>query len=190
VISTMVTVACDGCAVELAEPGGQVPLRFEDRGAALSAAEDAQWTRRLSGRLLCTECADRQRCQSFGHDYGGPGSWRVCACERSIPEHAGHEPWQDPATWEGCGWQWRLCGRCDHIDERHVTERPFGLPSQAEREHYAAMERGEFVEVQPGDGFLAEVAAGLVLPNHQQVNGETAMVEPNTAQDSTRGGAS
>jgi hypothetical protein len=35
-------------------------------------------------------------------------------------------------------------------------------------------------EVQPGDGFLAEVAAGLGLPNHQQVNGENAMVEPNT----------
>jgi hypothetical protein len=190
VISTMVTVACDRCAIELAEPGGAAPQPFDDRRAAMWAAEQAQWVQRLSGRLLCTACADRQQCQSFGHDYGGPGSWRVCACERSIPEHDGHEPWQDPTSWEGCGWLWRLCGRCDHINERHVAARPSGLPTVAEREYEAALDRGEFIEVQPGDGFLAEVAAGLGLPNHQQANGETAMVEPTTTPGSTRGGAS
>jgi hypothetical protein len=179
VIVRAVVAACDGCAVEQREGGDEG--RFETAEAALGAAERLSWVRRLSGRLLCPVCADRQRCRSFGHDYE-PGSWRVCACDRSIPEHDGHEPWQDPSSWEGCGWLWRLCGRCDHIDERHVTARPSGLPTLAEREYEAALDRGEFMGVQPGDGFLAEVAAGLGLPNHQQVNGENAMVEANRAR--------
>jgi hypothetical protein len=178
VISTMVTVACDGCAVELAEPGTAAPQRFGDGNAAMWAAQQSHWIQRLSGRLLCTECADRQRCRSFGHDYGGPGSWRMCACERSIPSHAETDP--DPAGGDGCGMQWRLCGRCDRIDERHVIDAP-RYPTSRDRDAR---------EVQPGDGFLAEVAAGLGLPNHQQANGETAMVEPTTTPGSTRGGAS
>lgn len=205
IVTTTVAV-CDGCAaygnaaVETGI-GGSIPFiaefartfpaaeltdaekssRFDSLRAALWAAEQAGWVRRLSGRLLCPACADRQNCRSFGHSYE-PDSWRVCACDRSLPAHDGHEPWQDPNSWEGCGWSWRLCGRCDHIDERHITAGPGGMPSCAEREYDAALDRGEYMKVQPGDGFLAEVAAGLGLPNHQQVNGENAMVEPSKAR--------
>jgi hypothetical protein len=73
-------------------------------------------------------------CLEQGHDFrdrarrGADGScaedgtygWRVCACGRSLPEHA--EAPADPAGGEGCGMEWRLCGRCNHIEERHVTE--------------------------------------------------------------------
>jgi hypothetical protein len=43
VISTMVTAVCDGCAIELTEPGTAAPQRFEDRHAAMWAAQQAQW---------------------------------------------------------------------------------------------------------------------------------------------------
>jgi hypothetical protein len=74
-------------------------------------------------------------CQSLGsHDFrdqarmlpdgtyaeDGTYGWRACACGRSIPEHADAPP--DPADGEGCGMVWRLCGRCDHLEERHATE--------------------------------------------------------------------
>ena len=46
----------------------------------------------------------------------------MCACDRSIPAHADAPP--DPAGGDGCGMTWRLCGRCDHIDEHHITDPP------------------------------------------------------------------
>jgi hypothetical protein len=77
---------------------------------------------------------DEALCLLHGHDYrdrvrrGPDGSfvedgsygWRACACGRSLPEHA--DAPADPAGGDGCGMVWRLCGRCDHIEELHVTD--------------------------------------------------------------------
>jgi hypothetical protein len=79
------------------------------------------------GRALCRELGHDFRDRARPGPYGGyreDGSygWRMCACDRSIPEHANAPA--DPAGGDGCGMVWRLCGRggCDHIEERHVTE--------------------------------------------------------------------
>lgn len=61
-----------------------------------------------------------RRCVSAGHVYGGPGGWRACACERAIPAHA--DTALDPAGGPGCGMVWRVCARCSHIDEHHITD--------------------------------------------------------------------
>lgn len=117
----------------------------------------------------------------------------MCGCEGSLWEHLTCEPWQDPASWEGCGWEWRLCRRCDHIEDRHVTAATAAdrrADEQAARTYDAAIERRELRPQplrnngnpsvdQPGDEILADVAAGLALPNQQSACEETAMVEPN-----------
>lgn len=82
-------------------------------------------------------------CLEQGHDFrdrarrrpdgsyveDGSYGWRACACGRSLPEHVDAPP--DPAGGEGCGMVWRLCGRCDHIEERHVTEARWISPGHA-----------------------------------------------------------
>lgn len=173
-----VIAACDGCGAEQ-DTGGDRG-RFDDAHAALWAAEMARWVRRMSGRLLCPTCADVQRCKSFGHRFE-PDAWRLCACDRSIPAHDGNEPWQDPTTWDGCGWAWRLCGRCDHIDERHVADTVQGRA--AERAYYAALDRGEIPtpmhpEDQPGGHIRQDTPAGPALPSNHKDSEENAMVEP------------
>jgi hypothetical protein len=67
----------------------------------------------------------------------GSYGWRACACGRSIPEHA--DAPADPAGGEGCGMVWRLCGRCDHLEERHVTE---DMPAEVTAAGVTAAEAG------------------------------------------------
>ena len=181
-----IIVRCDRCETGMTgdadRPAG-APAVFGDRVAALSGIEAATahhgWARRLEGRLLCPICADRAWCLMRGHEFrdvhdhgphgtgeDGTGGWRPCACDRSIPAHAHARP--DPAGGPGCGMAWRLCGRCDHVDERHVTE---------STDH----------EVQPGGHLRQDVPAGLALPtdstsNQHESREETAMVEPQTVR--------
>ncbi|RTL64506.1 MAG: hypothetical protein EKK42_24900 [Pseudonocardiaceae bacterium] len=195
-IVEMATAVCDGCGAE--QLAGPRRGWFASRDEALGAALSAGWARRLSGRLLCPRCSDAAQCEAFGHDYGpDPGrAGRVCACEGSLYEHPGHEPWQDPTAWDGCGWLWRLCGRCDHIDERHVTARPLGLPSAAKRAYDVALSRAPYREPdtptsgdQPGGHIRQDTPAGPALPNHHKATEETAMVEPTPTGPNTSGGA-
>ncbi|MGQ0573894.1 MAG: hypothetical protein ACT4RN_06775 [Pseudonocardia sp.] len=174
-----IIVRCDRCATGMtgdADTPAGAPAVFGDRVAALTAIEAATahhgWARRLEGRLLCPTCADRAICLMHGHEFrdvhdcgphgtgeDGTGGWRPCACDRSIPAHSGSRP--DPAGGPGCGMEWRLCGRCDHIDERHLTD---------------------LDEVQPGGHLRQDVPAGLALPTddpsiQHESREETAMVE-------------
>jgi hypothetical protein len=132
-------VLCDDCGTLLPGAAGE-PARFADRLAAIAAIDTATsgggWARRLDGRLLCGGCANESLCLLDGHDFrdrtrrsvdggfieDGSFGWRWCACDRSIPSHA--DAPADPAGGEGCGMVWRLCGRCDHIEELHVTDAP------------------------------------------------------------------
>ncbi len=98
------------------------------------------------------------------HIYGRD-AWRMCACGRSRPAHAGTAP--DPAGGDGCGMTWRVCGRCGHITEHHITEH-----------HITENDVTEHGEVQPGGYLRQDVPAGLGLPNHQKSSEETAMVSP------------
>ena len=59
-------------------------------------------------------------CLTGGHVYGGPGGWRVCACDRGLPAHVDTPP--DPAGGPGCGMVWRVCADCAHVDEHHITD--------------------------------------------------------------------
>jgi hypothetical protein len=104
-------------------------------------------------------------CLTDGHDLAADG-WRLCACGRSLPNHADALP--DPAGGDGCGMTWRVCGRCEHIDEHHITEHRDDQHDQHDQR-------------QPGGYLRQDVSAGPALPNHHQAAGETAMVEPSTA---------
>lgn len=122
------TVVCDRCGTGLrtdAATAAGDPTVFTDGRRAAYAMSDATrrgtWVRTLDGRWLCRACADRRTCRDHGHDYAVDG-WRICACDRSIPTHADTPP--DPAGGGGCAMTWRLCGRCDHIDEHPLTEHP------------------------------------------------------------------
>jgi hypothetical protein len=162
-----VTVTCDTCGHGLtgdpARPVDPEPAVFPDRPAALAALSAAPgWARRLEGRLLCPRCASRALCLRNGHDYGDPESWRVCACDRSLPRHV--DAPGDPTGGSGCGMEWRLCGRCDHIDERHVTD--LARPAGGEHDE----------QDQPGGYIRQDIPAGLALPNHHEDSEETAMV--------------
>ncbi|GJF07278.1 hypothetical protein PSD17_62250 [Pseudonocardia sp. D17] len=91
-------------------------------------------------------------------------------------------------------WLWRLCGRCDHIDERHVTARSGGHPSVAERGYDAALRRAPYrydphCGDQPGGHIRQDTPAGPALPNHHKASEETAMVEPNPNPLDISGGA-
>ena len=130
----------------------------------------------FEGRLLCPPCAAAQTCTDRGHDYGGPGGWRMCACDRSIPSHADAPP--DPAGGDGCGMTWRLCGRCDHIDEHPITDRPD--PDDPTSRPTRRSRRSS-----PADYLRQDVPAGLALPTHiphptseRKISRETLMVEP------------
>lgn len=101
-------------------------------------------------------------CATRGHNLAADG-WRMCACGRSLPDHADTAP--DPAGGNGCGMTWRVCSRCEHIDEHHVTE------------HDNQHDQHD-TEVQPGGHLRQEVPAGPALPNHHQATEENAMVEP------------
>ncbi len=123
-----VRVGCDRCIDGLTDdpdhPTGP-PASFLNRATALAALDVALtgggWVRLFDGRLLCPPCTAAQTCRDHGHDYA-PDGWRACACDRAIPAHLFAPP--DPAGGDGCGWEWRLCGRCDHIDEHHITDTP------------------------------------------------------------------
>ena len=95
-------------------------------------------------------------CVTRGHDLADDG-WRMCACGRSLPDHADASP--DPAGGDGCGMTWRVCSRCEHIDEHHITDHD---------------------QDQPGGNLRQDVSAGPALPNHQKDSEETAMVELRT----------
>ena len=195
-ITCRITVGCDRCPTGLV-----VPDEIRTPAAALVVARAAGWMNRQSGRLLCPSCTDRAQCLRFGHDFGPDqaGTWRVCGCEGSLWEHSTCEPWQDPASWDGCGWEWRPCRRCDHIEDRHVTAATAvdrRADEQTARTYEAAIQRRELPPQplrrngnrsvdQPGDGILADVAAGLALPNQQSACEETAMVEPNEPWSAT-----
>ena len=174
-----VRVECDRCTDGLTDdhnaPTGR-PVSFLNRSTALAALAEALtgggWVRMFDGRLLCPACTAEQTCHDHGHDYS-PDGWRMCACDRSLPGHADAPP--DPAGGGGCGMTWRLCGRCDHIDEHHITDPPD--PVRA-------------VQVQPGGHLRQDVPAGLALPTptsaitgepgtgRQQTSREITMVEP------------
>ena len=118
----------DGLTDDHTDPAGAAPVWFAGRTAALDALGAALgtggWVRLFSGELLCPACAAEQTCTDYGHAYAADDTrgWRMCACGRSIPAHACAPP--DPAGGEGCGMTWRICGRCDHIDEHHITDHP------------------------------------------------------------------
>jgi hypothetical protein len=132
---------------------------------------------------LCASCAARAMCARYGHVYTDPrrgggedgtGGWRACACDRRIREHADTHP--DPAGGPGCGMQYRLCARCDHIDERHITDHPAADPDAAVGgDGWVCEPTSEPTEVQPGGHLRQDVPAGLALPTTQQSGqGETA----------------
>jgi hypothetical protein len=154
-----VTVRCDRCAVGLTRiPNcpAPAPVVFTDRRDALAAIAGALtpgggWARLIDGRLLCPVCTTRLVRTVHRHEYA-PDGWRMCACDRSLPAHAEAPP--DPAGGEGCGMTWRLCGRCDHIDEHHVTDGP----------DTDEPDPGVSDEVQPGGHLRQDVPAGLALP--------------------------
>ncbi len=170
-----IVVLCDHCETGLTsdpDTSAGVPAVFADRLSALAAIDAAVrfggWARRLGGRLLCPTCADRAWCLVHGHDYrdqhipgpdggtfreDGTYGWRVCGCERSIPAHADAV---DPAGGAGCGMVWRLCGRCDHIDEHHATQHDA-------TDHQLAEHGGVH---QPGGFLRQDVPAGLADPHH------------------------
>ena len=180
-----ITVGCDGCTDGLTgDPDDLtgVPVLFTDRRAALRALalalDTGGWVRMFDGRLLCAGCAARRTCADRGHGYE-PDGWRMCACDRSLPSHATAAP--DPAGGDGCGMRWRLCGRCDHIDEHHVTDD----------------DPPDGVRVQPGGYLRQDVPAGLVLPTHTPIRSltsehetsrETLMVEPDHPARGDHGG--
>ena len=62
---------------------------------------------------------------------------------------------------------WRVCSRCEFIDERHITEHD--------------QHDGQQDQDQPGGNLRQDVSAGPALPNHHEAAGENAMVEPSTA---------
>jgi hypothetical protein len=105
-------------------------------------------------------------CVTRGHDLAGDG-WRLCACGRSLPDHADTAP--DPAGGDGCGMTWRVCSRCEFIDEHHVTEHD-----------------DQHDQDQPGGNLRQDVTAGPALPNHHQAAKEKAIVEPSTARGDRR----
>jgi NTP pyrophosphatase (non-canonical NTP hydrolase) len=124
--------------------------------AAVLGAKAAALRERLDG------------CARLGHDLADDG-WRMCACGRSLPDHADTPP--DPVGGDGCGMTWRACSRCEFVDEHHVTEHD-------DHAHGTADERGE--QDQPGGHIRQEATAGLALPNHHQATEETMIVEPST----------
>ena len=201
-----VSVLCDRCYDGLTDdhtdPAGAAPVWFAGRTAALAALGAALgtggWVRLFSGELLCPACAAEQTCTDYGHAYADDDTrgWRMCACGRSIPAHAFAPP--DPAGGEGCGMTWRICGRCDHIDEHPITEHDDD-PDPDERDE--PPERGAGSEVQPGGFLRQDVPAGLALPTHtphpttpvgtdgHESSEETPMVEPDTTAHGARGAA-
>lgn len=105
----------------------------------------------------------------------------MCACDRSIPAHADAPP--DPAGGEGCGMAWRLCRRCDHIDERHLTDPDEQISDEQIDD-----------ETVPGGHLRQDVPAGPALPDHHMTSEdmhseETLMVEPTTPPADVRRGA-
>jgi hypothetical protein len=203
-----VMVECDRCTDGLTadhdRPTGR-PTAFLNRPTALAALGAALtsggWVRLFDGRLLCPACAAEQTCRDCGHDYAVDG-WRMCACDRSIPTHTFAPP--DPARGDGCGIAWRLCGRCDHIDEHHITGIP--VPDPWQGPHCHDQVPGDAVEcltclttgstadtaaqAQPGGSLRQDVPAGLALPvsdphptGEHMIRRETPMVEPFTAPD-------
>jgi hypothetical protein len=96
-------------------------------------------------------------CLTHGHVVAADG-WRMCACGRSLPGHADFPA--DPAGGDGCGMTWRVCARCDFVDEHHITEHD--------------------EQDQPGGNLRQDVSAGPALPNHQKSSEEKAIVEPST----------
>jgi hypothetical protein len=74
------------------------------------------------------------------------------------------------------------------VTPRHIARRSDNRPHRR-----SGITEHTPTEVQPGDGFLAEVAAGLGLPTHQdsaQHEEETAMVGPTLTPTHPTGGAS
>ncbi|QYN41087.1 hypothetical protein K1T35_47960 (plasmid) [Pseudonocardia sp. DSM 110487] len=76
----------------------------------------------------------------------GNRGWRMCACNQSIP---GHSEQDDPAGAPSCGMQYRVCGSCGYIDERHITD---------------CGDVAADIEDQPGGYLRPDVPAGLALP--------------------------
>ena len=183
-----VTVECDRCTDGLTDDHDRStgrPTSFLNRPTALAALAAALtsggWVRLFDGRLLCPTCAAEQTCRDRGHEYARDG-WRMCACRRSIPAHADALP--DPAGGDGCGITWRLCGRCDHIDEHHVTD--------STRGHDDGHDESAVLQVQPGGHLRQDVPAGLALPTHtpagprtsrQETSKETPMVDRDRRPD-------
>lgn len=196
-----ITVSCDRCETGLTAdpvtPATTPAVVFPDRIAALAAIDTAVllhgWARHLDGRLLCPRCADRAWCLAYGHEYrnmtdlgphgtgeDGTGGWLMCGCDRSIPSHTDTDP--DPAGGPGCAMAWRLCGRCEHIDERHVTDPP------RSREYPAVGVFDGGMWHQPGGHLRQDVPAGPALPHgttHHRTSEhvsseETAILEPPT----------
>ena len=112
---------------------------------------------------FCADLSPADLCAIAGHDVAADG-WRMCACARTLPGHADTPP--DPAGGDGCGMTWRLCARCDDVDEHHITEHD---------------QNDEHDQDQPGGNLRQDVPAGLALPDNHQGSEETAMVEPTTA---------
>jgi hypothetical protein len=186
-----ITVGCDCCTAGLRanpdEPAG-VPTVWSNRRAAMDAIATAlflgDWVRLFDSRLLCPACAAAQTCRDRGHDYAPDderGGWRMCACQRSIPAHADAPP--DPAGGDGCGITWRLCGRCDHIDEHPITD-----PDPDPDGERSGPVDGS-AQVQPGGHLRQDVPAGLALPtpiptrprtSGHETSREALMVEPIT----------
>ena len=201
-----VMVECDRCTDGLTDDHDRStgrPTSFLNRSTALAALAAALssggWVRMFDGRLLCPSCAAEQTCRDRGHDYA-PDGWRMCACDRSIPAHSFVSP--DPAGGDGCGIEWRLCGRCDHIDEHHITDAaahgttpPNGMAAGGHaydlgdgscHTHRAFCSMSP--QVQPGGHLRQDVPAGLALPvsdpypaSEHMISRETPMVEPITA---------
>lgn len=115
---------------------------------------------------FCADLGPADLCALGGHDLAADG-WRMCACGRSLPDHADTAP--DPAGGQGCGMTWRLCSRCDFIDEHHITEHD---DDQHDDQHDLD---------QPGGYLRQDVSAGPALPNHHEATEETTIVEPSTA---------
>lgn len=113
-------------------------------------------------------------CRVGGHLLASDG-WRLCACARSLSDHADTPP--DPAGGPGCGMTWRVCARCAFIDEHHVTDHDEHAHEHAD----PARDRHDQDEHRPGGNLRQDVTTGPVLP-HQQATGENTMVKLHTAR--------
>jgi hypothetical protein len=179
-----VRITCDTCHHPLAEQHDTLTV-FTDRAGAIAtlhdSARDQGWTIGPDGQAACPTCTARATCALRGHDYGTDldGGWRLCACDRSIPAHA--DVPRSPLGRGACGMEWRVCRRCDHIDEHHVTDPP---PDDE--------------GVQPGGHLRQDVPAGPALPTHtttrpttskHMTSRENAMVSPTDRAAAAGGGA-